>query len=207
MKRRPDVILLVLALSGGILAFSPAPRSEPQPVDGIPVSVTAIPGAAPSRALAATGTSVAVRSGASESKAVERRAASAATTLPGPRPTAPKATPAPRSKRPVAATKPRGTARPLSAGTAVVRQGLASTYGPRFSEHWVALPDGPGWRFRVCGAGGCRELVSTDAGPDRAMQRQGRIVDLPVGAFEDVCGVPWTMGLCNVTVTILGRAS
>lgn len=86
------------------------------------------------------------------------------------------------------------------------RSGLASTYGAGWSEWWVALPDGPGWRFRVCGAGGCRELVSHDAGPDLAMQREGRIVDLPIGAFEDVCGVPWRMGLCQVTLTILGRA-
>lgn len=72
----------------------------------------------------------------------------------------------------------------------------------------MALPEGPGWRFNVCGAGGCRDLVSHDAGPDKAMQREGRIVDLPVGAFEHVCGVSsWrTIGVCPVTVTILGRA-
>jgi len=87
----------------------------------------------------------------------------------------------------------------------VVRSGIASTYGPGYSERWVALPEGPGWRFIVCGAGGCRTLVSTDAGPDRAMQRAGRIVDLPVGAFEDVCGVEWRRGLCQVTLAIVGR--
>ncbi|HTR71886.1 MAG TPA: hypothetical protein VMH41_16875 [Mycobacteriales bacterium] len=86
------------------------------------------------------------------------------------------------------------------------RRGIASTYGPKYSERWVALPDGPGWRFRVCGAGGCETLISTDAGPDKAEQRAGRIVDLPVGAFESVCGVPWTMGLCDVTVQLEGRA-
>ena len=32
------------------------------------------------------------------------------------------------------------------------------------------------------------------------------IVDLPVGAFEAVCGVEWRRGLCPVTLTILGRA-
>ena len=86
------------------------------------------------------------------------------------------------------------------------RSGIASTYGAGWSEWWVALPDGPGWRFRVCGAGGCRTLVSTDSGPDRAMQRKGRIVDLPVGAFSHVCGVEWRRGLCPVTLAILGRA-
>ncbi len=88
---------------------------------------------------------------------------------------------------------------------AVVRAGLASNYGPAFSEWWVALPDGPGWRFTVCGPAACRTLVSTDSGPDRAMQRQGRIVDLPVGAFSAVCGAPWTMGLCQVSVTLIGK--
>ena len=127
------------------------------------------------------------------------------------------ATPAPhKAPRPTltpsAATKtpaPVSAATPPVSGaprTSVIRVGLASTYGPRFSEWWVALPDGPGWRFRVCGPGGCLTLVSTDAGPDRAMQRIGRIVDLPVKAFEFVCGAPWTYGLCNVSVAILGRA-
>lgn len=88
----------------------------------------------------------------------------------------------------------------------LTRSGTATTYGAGWSEWWVALPHGPGWRFRVCGAGGCRELVSHDAGPDLAAQRMGRIVDLPIGAFEDVCGVPWRMGVCQVTVTILGKA-
>jgi hypothetical protein len=33
------------------------------------------------------------------------------------------------------------------------------------------------------------------------MQRRGRVADLDVATFELVCGVPWTVGLCRVTVT------
>jgi hypothetical protein len=48
-------------------------------------------------------------------------------------------------------------------------------------------------------------VVTTDSGPDRAMQREGRIVDLDVTTFERVAGVPWTVGLTRVTVTVLGK--
>ncbi len=130
--------------------------------------------------------------------------AGSATTRPTVGPTVP-VSPRPTA-RPTHRPIPRPTVRPLPAGTAVVRSGIASTYGAGWSEWWVALPEGPGWLFRVCGAGGCRTLISHDAGPDRAMQRIGRIVDLPPGAFAAVCGVPISYGLCNVTVTILGRA-
>jgi hypothetical protein len=84
-------------------------------------------------------------------------------------------------------------------GTRVV--GTASTYGPAFGPGWLALPEGAGVRVRVCGAATCIERISTDAGPDLAMQRLGRIVDLSVRDFELVCGVPWTRGLCQVEVS------
>ena len=77
--------------------------------------------------------------------------------------------------------------------------GVASTYGPGW-DGWLALPEGPGVSVRICGAGGCVTRTSNDAGPDLAMQRAGRIVDLDVPTFEAVCGVPWTRGLCRVTV-------
>jgi hypothetical protein len=77
--------------------------------------------------------------------------------------------------------------------------GIASTYGPGF-DGYLALPSGPGHRVRICGSGGCVVAVSNDAGPSLAMQRQGRIVDLDVATFEHVCGVPWTRGLCSVSV-------
>lgn len=83
---------------------------------------------------------------------------------------------------------------------AITRTGVASTYGPGW-DGWLAVPEGPGIDVRVCGRGGCVTRVSTDAGPSRAMQRKGRIVDLDTSTFEAVCGVPWTRGLCRVTVS------
>lgn len=79
--------------------------------------------------------------------------------------------------------------------------GLASTYGDGW-DGWIALPEGKGVAVRVCGSGGCANVTSTDAGPDLAMQRRGRIVDLDVPTFELVCGTSdWrSLGLCRVTV-------
>lgn len=86
----------------------------------------------------------------------------------------------------------------------ITRFGIASTYGPGW-KGWIAWPQGPGWRLRVCGAGGCAVVVTTDAGPDLAMQREGRIVDLDITTFERVAGTSWTIGLTKVKVTVLGR--
>ena len=82
--------------------------------------------------------------------------------------------------------------------------GIASTYGPGW-DGWLAWPGGPGWKLRVCGPARCVVIVTTDAGPDLAMQRAGRVVDLDVATFERVAGAPWTIGLTKVTVTVLGR--
>jgi len=83
--------------------------------------------------------------------------------------------------------------------------GVASTYGPGWPADLVALPQGAGWRFRVCGQRDCLVLVSTDTGPDQRVWPE-RIVDLPVWAFERISGQPWTRGLASVSVEILGRA-
>ncbi len=76
--------------------------------------------------------------------------------------------------------------------------GIASTYGPGW-DGWIAWPAGAGYRLRVCGRF-CAVVISNDAGPDLAMQRRGRVIDLDVPTFERVCDVPWTRGLCRVSV-------
>jgi hypothetical protein len=68
-------------------------------------------------------------------------------------------------------------------------------YGPTY----LALPQGPGKTVTICGPKGCVRRTSTDAGPDKAMQRAGRVADLNVYDFQKVCGPP-SMGLCRVTV-------
>lgn len=81
-----------------------------------------------------------------------------------------------------------------------VVKGIASHMGSTQGFGYLALPQGPGHRVRICGAGGCVDRTSTDAGPDKAMQRAGRVADLYVGDFVTVCGKPASAGLCTVTV-------
>ncbi len=78
---------------------------------------------------------------------------------------------------------------------------MGTSQGPGY----LAIPKGPGWIVRLCGPGGCITRVSTDAGPDRAMQRAGRIADLYVGDWTKICAVPASMGLCDATLTVLRR--
>ena len=77
--------------------------------------------------------------------------------------------------------------------------GTASTYGPGF-DGYLALPAGPGIHVRVCGAGGCVDRVSNDTGPVPSLHR---VADLDVADFEAVSGLPWTRGLCRVSVEVL----
>lgn len=87
----------------------------------------------------------------------------------------------------------------------VVRSGLASWMPERYGSTYLALPDGPGLRVRICGPGDCVVMVSNDAGPDLAMQRRGRVADIAVGVWERVCGVSRALGLCPVSVVVMGR--
>jgi hypothetical protein len=53
----------------------------------------------------------------------------------------------------------------------------------------------------ICGPVACVVRTSTDAGPDLAMQRAGRVADLSFADFRRVCGCdPWAVGLVRVTV-------
>ena len=77
--------------------------------------------------------------------------------------------------------------------------GIASWMPERYGSRYLALPEGRGLPVRICAAR-CLELTSTDAGPDRAMQRAGRVADIGVIAWEHICGLPRSRGLCEVTV-------
>lgn len=104
---------------------------------------------------------------------------------------------------PAAAMTPAGTmtpapARPLPAA------GVASFVAPGYGARYLALPGGAGTRVRVCGPAACVVRTSTDAGPDLAMQRAGRIADLSLVDFRRVCGCdPWAVGLVRVTLEML----
>lgn len=116
----------------------------------------------------------------------------------------------------VSAVSPTSSASPELSGTphlagvgqeiaTAMEGGLASHMGNTQGPGYLALPGGPGQHVRICGPVGCvphtegQWIVSTDAGPDLAMQRQGRIVDLYIGDFLKICGSP-SLGLCRVTV-------
>jgi hypothetical protein len=89
--------------------------------------------------------------------------------------------------------------RESSAGSAASVTGTASTYGPGF-DGYLALPVGPGIHVRICGAGGCIDRVSNDTGPVPSLHR---VADLNVADFQSVSGLPWTRGLCRVSVEVL----
>ena len=86
-----------------------------------------------------------------------------------------------------------------SLGVAASVTGTASTYGPGY-DGYLALPAGPGIHVRICGAGGCIDRVSNDKGPVPSLHR---VADLSVADFEYVSGLPWTRGLCRVSVEVL----
>jgi hypothetical protein len=81
---------------------------------------------------------------------------------------------------------------------AVVVSGVAS-WMPEGYGDYLALPDGAGQTVTIC-AERCKTMTSTDAGPDKAMQRAGRVADIGVKAWEYICGLSRSAGLCRVTV-------
>lgn len=79
-------------------------------------------------------------------------------------------------------------------------RGIATWMPERFGVGYLALPGGRGIRVRICGAGGCVTMTSTDAGPSLAGQRMGRVADIGVRTWERVCRLPRSRGVCWVTV-------
>jgi hypothetical protein len=80
-------------------------------------------------------------------------------------------------------------------------KGKASFVGPSYGSRYLALPEGPGVTVTICHASRCVTRRSTDAGPDRAMQRAGRVADLSWADFRRLCLCdPYVVGLLRVTV-------
>lgn len=91
------------------------------------------------------------------------------------------------------------TAATAAAGTI---SGLASFVAPAYGARYLALPAGRGVGVQICGPVACVVRTSTDAGPDKAMQRAGRVADLSFRDFAIICGCdPWAVGLVRVVVT------
>lgn len=84
---------------------------------------------------------------------------------------------------------------------AAIAHGLASYVAASYGPRYLALPDGPGLTVTICGPAACVTRTSTDAGPDLAMQRKGRIADLSFADFATVCGcTPRLIGTVEVTI-------
>ena len=84
-----------------------------------------------------------------------------------------------------------------------IESGIASYVNPGLGSRYLALPGGPGIRVTICGqeSGRCVDRVSTDAGPDLAMQRAGRVADVSYSDFGLLCQChPPDVGLLPVTV-------
>ena len=83
---------------------------------------------------------------------------------------------------------------------AVVVSGVASWMPEKYGDDYLALPQGPGHTVTICGKR-CVTMTSNDAGPDKAMQRKGRVADIGVRTWEYICGLPRSAGLCPVTIS------
>jgi len=110
-------------------------------------------------------------------------------------PTPPAMTTAPRTE-----LAPILTSAPLEGLT---RSGIIAWADESLGPAYLAVPVGPGHRIRICSVGGCLTLTSTDAGPNRAMLREGRVADLAVGLWERIAGVDRSRGLIQGTWTVV----
>lgn len=78
-----------------------------------------------------------------------------------------------------------------------VRQGREGTIwyaDASYPDDYLAIPIGPGIRVQVCGPARCLSLVSTDAGPNRAMLLRGRIADVSIPLFRRLCSCSESRG-------------
>lgn len=86
----------------------------------------------------------------------------------------------------------------------VTLEGIASWVAPRYGRNYLAMRLPKGTHVTLSGPGGTWEAVVNDYGPAK---RTGRIADIAVGRWEDICGVPRSLGLCRVTAVITKRAA
>jgi hypothetical protein len=85
-----------------------------------------------------------------------------------------------------------------------IASGIAAYAVPSYGSRYLAIPEGPGVRVTVCSQATplrCVDRVSTDAGPDREMQRAGRVADVSYVDFAYLCGCdPRIRGTMPVTI-------
>ena len=85
-----------------------------------------------------------------------------------------------------------------------IEGGFAAYALPFHGRLYLALPEGPGVRVRICAGSGivsCIIRTSTDAGPSLEMQRVGRLADLSFADFAKLCDCwPPAVGLLPIRV-------
>jgi hypothetical protein len=89
-----------------------------------------------------------------------------------------------------------GVGAPTITEPGAIMSGTLAYAKPSFGARYLAIPEGPGVRVRICAPRGCLERVSTDAGPALFRQREGRLADVSYVDFAWLCGcTPETLGL------------
>ena len=178
-------IAALLALAPQAVSHAPTPRPAQQ-VDGL------VPWPTPA---ARTGAPEALATDPASDSSAKRRA---------PRPDA-----HPAAASPGALSRPGASAGALVSKTSVAgstpapvaTSGTASFMDPSYGASYLALPSGPGHRVLICSVERCVTRTSTDAGPDLAMQRAGRVADLSYRDAAFLCGCdPYIPGLITVEV-------
>lgn len=117
---------------------------------------------------------------------------------------------APRSGMPVEAAAEASREDPTKVGRVgapgAIESGVVAYAAPSFGDRYLAVPEGPGVRVRICSSSSlCLDRISTDAGPDLAMQRAGRIADVSFVDFAWLCRCdPPGVGLIHATIETAG---
>lgn len=89
-------------------------------------------------------------------------------------------------------------------GTAI-EGGILAYAAPSHGSRYLAIPEGPGHRVRICVGGRCLDRVSTDAGPALFRQREGRIADVSFVDFAWLCSCdPQIRGTMPGSIELLG---
>ena len=90
-----------------------------------------------------------------------------------------------------------------SSMSSTYREGSISQADLSHGSNYLAVPWGRGVWVRICAAT-CVVMRSTDACPDLAMQRGGRIADLAIGQWLKISGLPASRGLVAGSIERVG---